>query len=301
VAGITGVDSVDGSVSVVIPVYNGAEFIADAVDSVLAQTAPPLETIIVNDGSTDGTARILAAFGDRVTVITQSNKGVPATRNVGARASRGRWLAFLDADDTWTPVKLERQLARGRESGAALVYTDRFNIGSRGDLPAVQSEIQGQYEGDVFENLLLANHITLSSVLVRRDVLDGLKGFNEQLRAAEDWDLWIRLAEHHRVAVCREPLVSYRFHGAMLTRDPRRMREPRWRVVRSGLASPRGRRIPAARRRQIMAATGRSNAWDAARGRSRRLALVEYGRAIAASPLEPATYKDLLRMLVGRI
>lgn len=289
------------TVSVIIPVYNGADFVAEAVESVLAQTVPPLEVIVVNDGSTDRTADVLAGFGDRITVIHQSNKGLPATRNVGAAASRGDWLAFLDADDTWLPTKLERQLDRAERTGAALIYTDRFNVGTRGDLPEVQSEIQRMYEGDVFEDVLLGNHITVSSVIIRRDVFADARGFNEQLRAAEDWDLWVRVTARHRVAVCHEPLVRYRFHGGMMSGDPRRMREARWHVVLSALKDARGQQLPRLARQRILSATARTNAWDAARRKQRGLALREFGRALAAAPFEWAQYRDLLRMLLGRI
>lgn len=291
----------DETVSVVIPVFNGAEFVADALRSVLAQTLAPLEIIVINDGSTDQTASVLAEFSGRITVVQQANRGLPATRNVGAQLARGTWLAFLDADDTWMPAKLERQMARALEVDAALIYTDRFNVGARGDLPDVQSAVQPLYEGDVFEDLLRGNHVTVTSVMVRREVFDALGGFNEQLRAAEDWDLWIRVAASYPVAAVHEPLVSYRFHSGMMSSDPRRMQKARWQVVRSGLDSLRGRRLSSAQRRQILAVTARSNAWDAVRHHCRRLALAEYGRAIAASPFDLDTYKDLLRMLVGRL
>lgn len=288
-------------VSVIIPVYNGAAFVAEAVSSVLAQTRAPLETIVINDGSTDDTAAVLDTFGDRITVISQANKGLPATRNVGAWAAQGAWLAFLDADDVWLPAKLERQMARAGDTGAAMIYTDRYNIGTRGDLPEIQSAIQRLYEGDVFEDLLNANHITVSSVVIRRDVFTALQGFTEHLRAAEDWDLWVRVAERHTVAACHEPLVQYRFHGSMMSGDPRRMQEARWHVVNTALAGERGRRMAVPVRRRIVAATARTNAWDAARRGRTSMALREYGRAIAATPFEPAPYRDLLRMLLGRI
>src|SRR5689334_9621809 len=101
-------------VSCVVPVYNGERYLAEALDSILAQTHRPLQAIVADDGSTDGTAAVAAAYGDRVLVLRQANAGPAAARNLGLAAARGEYVAFLDADDLWHPRKLERQLARFR-------------------------------------------------------------------------------------------------------------------------------------------------------------------------------------------
>jgi len=290
------------SVSVVIPAYNAEAFLAEAVESALSQTEPPHEVIVVNDGSTDGTAAVLQAFADRIIVVTQENRGLPAARNAGAARATGAWLAFLDADDLWQPEKLARQLEVASRANVALVYTDRFNIGQRGDLPEVQSQVQPLCSGDVFIDLLTCgNPITVSSVMLRTQVFRELGGFVEFLRAAEDWDLWLRLTAEHQIAVCAEPLVSYRFHGGMMSGDPRRMQVARRQVVRRALQSARGRGLPRHVRQQALAETARMNAWDAARRGARGMAWDEFARAIAASPFNRRTWRDLLRFLLGRI
>ena len=179
-------------ISVVIPAYNAAPFIAMTVRSALQQTYQDLEVIVVDDGSSDGTAACLEEFGDRIRVIRQANAGVARARNAGVALATGSWIAFLDADDLWLPNKLELQMA---STTAPLSYTNRFNIGARGGLPVVQSDSTPMREGDVFMPLLLeGNFITNSSVLIRRDVFEASGGFESSVSPAEDWDLWLRLA-----------------------------------------------------------------------------------------------------------
>jgi glycosyltransferase involved in cell wall biosynthesis len=289
------------TVSVVITAYNCEAYIGEAVESVLNQTVPAHEIIVVDDGSTDGTREILEHFATRIRVISRSNGGPSAARNAAVAAATGHWIGFLDGDDVWLPSKLEQQLAVGVDPSVALVYSDRFNIGNRGSFPEVQSEIQRMYSGDVFEDLmLLGNHITNSSVLIRAAVFRELDGFDEQLPPAEDWDLWIRVAETYRIGVCPEPLVRYRFHDGMISGNPQKMCSARDKVVRRGLATARGLALSARTRREILAAVSRTNAWDAARRRANGLAFREYLRALAFNPWKPPTYVDFLRFVLGR-
>src|SRR5689334_19825269 len=116
------------SVSVLIPVYNGAQFIREAVDSVLAQRDVTVEVIVIDDGSTDETSRILESYGDSIRVLRQKNGGHVNARNNGAKLAHGEWLAFLDADDMWQPEKLARQLAIATPE-IGMVYTNRENFG----------------------------------------------------------------------------------------------------------------------------------------------------------------------------
>jgi len=287
------------TVSVVIPAYNCAAFVSEAVESALGQTLAPADVIVVDDGSTDGTAAVLQRFGGRIRVVSQPNRGLPAARNAGAAVATGTWIAFLDADDTWLPEKLAHQQAVAGD--AALVYTDRFNVGDRGTLPAVQGHRLELYEGDIFlPLLLLGNHLTASSVVVRADVFRAVGGFAEHLRAAEDWDLWVRIAEAHAVAACHEPLVRYRYHGTQMSGDPRRMRDARRQVVERALASPRGLRLDRWTRRRILASVARNNAMGLSRHGAWRLALTEYAAAVAATPLDGRIYLDVLRCALRR-
>jgi glycosyltransferase involved in cell wall biosynthesis len=227
------------SVSVVIPAHNAESFIREALDSVLAQTTQPCEIIVVADCCTDGTTDVVREYAGHVRLLFSDAGNAAAARNAGSRAATGDWLAFLDADDCWLPEKLERQLRVAETPQTALVYTDRYNFGNRGDLPEVHGSVQPLYRGDVFVDLLvLGNHITLSSVLVRRDVFIQLGGFAETLKNAEDWEMWIRVAAAHRIEACEEPLVRYRFHASSKSANPERMRIARLAVTESALDSP---------------------------------------------------------------
>ncbi len=182
-------------VSVVIPAYNAERFIVETVNSALNQTYQDLEVIVVDDGSKDGTVAALAQFGNRIRVHQQANGGVAKARNTGVSLARGTYIAFLDADDLWLPQKLERQLT----STAPMSYTDRLNIGERGHLPELHSEIKPMRGGDLFVPLMREqNFITSTSVMLRRALFEKMGGFYTGLNGTEDWDLWIRIAEAPR-------------------------------------------------------------------------------------------------------
>ena len=285
------------NVSVVIPAYNAKGFIADAVRSVVDQTYRDFEVIVVDDGSTDGTVTELAAFGDRVRVHQQANQGVAAARNAGAAMARGGWIAFLDADDLWLPHKLERQLAAG---AAPMTFTDRLNIGARGDLPEVQSEVTRMHGGDVFTLLLgEGNFITNTSVMMRRALFETMGGFYTGLNGTEDWDLWIRIAERHEIGFVDEPLVRYRFHPGGLSRNFAKMGRERLQVIARALDLPRGRALDWRARRRIWAETWRTNAYEAGRAGARTQALRDYARAAAAWPLELQPFKEALKVCLN--
>lgn len=285
------------TVSVIIPAYNAEPFIAETVTSALNQTFTDLEVIVVDDGSTDRTAAALAEFGDRVHVHHQANAGVAQARNAGVDLATGSWIAFLDADDLWLPEKLERQLAA---SDAPLRYTDRFNIGARGDLPVVQSEVTPMREGDVFLPLLLeGNFITNSSVLMRRELFHELGGFASGVSPAEDWDLWLRAAERHRVGLCPDQLVRYRFHADGASRNHEKMGRVRTRVISRALLLERGRNLHWWVRRQVWAQTWVTNGWDAGQAGARGQALRDYARAAVAWPLDVQAYKEAIKVCLN--
>jgi glycosyltransferase involved in cell wall biosynthesis len=284
-------------VSAIIPAYNAQAFIREAVDSALAQTHRDLEVIVVDDSSTDDTPQFLRGYSDRITVIRKRNGGAAASRNAGANAATGDWLAFLDADDVWEPEKIARQLA---VTATPWSYTNRTNIGSRGDVPELQSDVTAMHAGDVFLPLLLeGNFVTNSSAMVRRDLFQELGGFITAEKNAEDWDLWLRIAEQHPVSYCAEPLVRYRFHAGCKSRNHRAMAQARRTIVARALASPRGRTLSWVVRRQIWCETFRTNGWDAGRSGARADALKHYAQAAAAWPLAVEPFKGALRVCLN--
>lgn len=284
-------------VSVIIPAYNAEAFITETVQSALDQTYQDLEVIVVDDGSKDGTVAALEQFGNRIRVHLQPNGGVAKARNMGVGLAKGSWIAFLDADDLWLPQKLERQLAC---SSAPMTFTDRFNIGSRGDLPEIQSDVTPMRGGDLFVPLMKdGNFITNTSVVMRRALFERMGGFYTGLNGTEDWDLWIRIAEHHEIGFLPEPLVRYRFHPGGLSRNFTKMGRERMQVITRGLALERGRTLDWRIRRQIWAETWRTNGYEAGRAGARSQALLDYVRAAAAWPLEVQPYKEALKVCLN--
>lgn len=285
------------AVSVIIPAYNAAAYIATAVDSVLDQKGVTVEILAVDDGSTDGTWELLGRFGPAVRRVRQANGGPARARNHGARLAAGEWLAFLDADDEWLPHKLAAQLTAAGDAG--LVYTDRYNFGECGRVNERQSDGVRLWEGDVFEPLLRQNFITISSVILRRDWFERLGGFDEALIGTEDWDLWLRYAAEGPVRLCREPLTRYRWRRSSLTNNLDRMCEGRLRVVRRALASPRGRRLSRAARRQVLAGVWSESAWFAAETKPRTAAWW-YLRSALHWPWRAGPYKGIVKCCLGR-
>jgi glycosyltransferase involved in cell wall biosynthesis len=198
-------------ISVVIPAYNAEQYIRTAIESCLSQTYAPIEIIVVDDGSTDGTAAEAESFPSPVRVVRlPQNMGLSTARNRGVQASTGDWIAFLDADDWFFPDKLEHQRRCAMENEkASLIYTGFRIIAVDG------SETAGRFFSpcELLPMLRYRNRLNVSSVLMRRDIFDALGGFDPKLRAAEDWDLWLRVAARYSVevfAAAPEPLVVYR-------------------------------------------------------------------------------------------
>ncbi len=199
------------NVSVVIPTHDRLGLVDEAVASVLEQTFPDLELVVVDDGSTDGTAEHLAArFSDpRLRIVVQENRGASAARNRGAAETSGEWLAFLDSDDRWLPRKLERQLeALAAHPDHPAAYTEE--IWYRNGRWANPRKIHAKYSGWIFERCLPLCIISPSSILMRREVFEALGGFDESLPACEDYDLWLRLAARHPVLLVPERLIVKR-------------------------------------------------------------------------------------------
>lgn len=213
-------------VSVVIAAYNAEPYIAETCRSVLKQTYPALEIIVVDDGSTDGTARIvsdLAASDSRVRLIRQENRGVAAARNRAIDVAIGEFVAPLDADDIWTTDKIARQVRRLEDAGpdGAMVYCWWAWINHEGSV--LDRSPRWRVEGRVLERLVEVNFTGSASVpLYRRSCVQELGGYKTTLRddgaqGCEDWDLALRIAERYSVAVVPATLVGYRRHPTSMS------------------------------------------------------------------------------------
>jgi glycosyltransferase involved in cell wall biosynthesis len=205
-------------ISAVIPTYNRRTQVFRAIDSVLAQTSPVDEIIVVDDGSTDGTSdSICSSYGTGVALYRQENGGVSAARNKGIREARGEWIAFLDSDDVWLPTKIERQLEAVARFGATcgLCFTDNY-FGGNPDLELSAFEETGFGSsgkvGMVEEptDSLLAGRepFFTSSLLVLRSLLEGIGEFDETLVVGEDADIVMRLSLRTKFCFVAEPLVE---------------------------------------------------------------------------------------------
>jgi len=275
-------------VSAIIPVYNGAEYVGAAVESALAQRGVSLEVIVIDDGSTDETPRILERFGSAIRVVRGEHAGHVHARNHAARLAAGEWLAFLDADDEWLPTKLQRQLAAAVDAG--MVYTERENLDATARIARHQSESQILYEGRIFDHLILGNFITVSSVILRKDWFHRLGGFDPEPYGCEDWDLWLRYsAAGGTIRAVRAPLTRYRWRRDAMSMNHERMQRGRELVVRRALASPRGRLLNRSIGAQARAATWETAAAYATLARSPK-AIAWYLRSIRRWPREPGGF-----------
>lgn len=198
------------TVSVIIPTYNRAPLVAEAVASVLAQTWTDYELLVVDDGSTDATLEVLAPFRDRLRLLQQpENRGVSAARNRGAQEARGEWLAFLDSDDLWLPAKLARQLQwLAAHPGVQIAQTEEIWLrhGRRVN-PKKQHRKQS---GRIFLPSLHLCLVSPSAVMLRRELFLQAGGFDESLPACEDYDLWLRLSWQYDIGLVPEPLIVKR-------------------------------------------------------------------------------------------
>lgn len=301
----------DADISVVIPCHNAAKWIAGTLQSVLAQQPPPREVIVVDDGSSDGSAELVGRQFPTVQVIRQANAGVAAARNRGLAVATSTWVAFIDADDLWLPGKLQAQLQLLQsQAGARMAYTAWHVWPSQAAVPEL-AWLHGQGGGDasrwqgasgwIYTDLLLDCVVWTSTVLARRDLFAEIGQFDETLRIGEDYDLWLRASRVTPILRVPQPLALYRMHPASITR---RVPERNWQAMvveraleRWGYASPDGR---SARKSDVSGALARcwrdfANAQLS--GGNAVLARQAGWRAVRHSPADAGSWKVLARSL----
>jgi glycosyltransferase involved in cell wall biosynthesis len=231
-------------VSVVIPSYNQARFLERAIESVLSQTYPYYEVIVVDDGSTDNSWEVVATFDYKIRYIWQENKGLGGARNTGIIASHGDIIGLLDADDEWMPNYLERMVEFIQANPSAAVYycsarainQDNNKLPQIFGGPAVSTEL-------LYNKLLGANFLIPSTILLRKDVVirEGLFEENNRIiHGCEDWDLWLRLASNYLIIGSSDCLVRYRIHDNSLSTDPSRMQNAAHAVIKKHFGNDDG-------------------------------------------------------------
>jgi glycosyltransferase involved in cell wall biosynthesis len=226
-------DSNIPAVSVVIPTYNRARTVGNAIQSVMAQTFGNWELLVIDDGSTDDTQGVVSAFRDKRLRFHRldRNRGQSAARNTGINLARGTYVSFLDSDDEWLPEKLAKEVAAFEAGGEAvgLVYCGKELYDSDGHFLRQRLPT---FEGDVYRRLLDGDLIgSCSRVALRKSVLEVVGGFDETLPSYEDWDLWLRAAKVSKVASVPICLVRRHLSGAQISGSLRTIYEGRSRVV----------------------------------------------------------------------
>ena len=198
-------------VSVIIPTHNRRAMLLEAIDSVLAQSTPAFELIVIDDGSTDETAEQLERLTEttRIEIERTDHRGPAAARNRGVAIARAPLVAFLDSDDLWSPTKLERQLAFMRDNpGCAISQTNEIWI--RNGRRVNPGHRHRKRAGDIFIDSLRTCLVGMSSVMMRADLFHSSGGFDEQMTAAEDYDLWLLILIDHEAGLLDEALVTRR-------------------------------------------------------------------------------------------
>ncbi len=297
-------------VSIVVPAYNAAGVIAATIQSVLASTFTDFELIVLDDGSTDGTAEVVRSFNDpRIRLTRHANRGMSATRNAGLRMSRSEFVALLDADDVWHPEKLALQVALLEQHPEVDLCFTEFQtwhgepaeafFARRGDL-----RTEDRLTGWIYPLMVLTNFTLPSSVLYRRRLADRLGPFRCEDHQTDDWEYFTRASRLTRVAKLSTPLVLYRQSASSLSkRVPRRNATEDMRsqlLARFGWQCPHGGAVNRAelRRRQHL---GRLRHADVhvARG-SLGLGLLDFARLIARGPRRHAAAMTLAKSLRRR-
>lgn len=206
------------AVTVIIPNHNHTLYLGDAIRSALRQTYRDFEIVVVDDGSTDNCRDVVAAFRGPVRYVWQENQGLAGARNTGLRCAEGGLIALLDADDEWLPVFLERMLALARRHPEAVAYycgASSMDEAGR-DLPQVFGT-PARNPQTLYQELLRANFIIPSTVVIRRPAILAARLFDPKLRSCEDWDLWLRLLPEHSLVGLSDCLVRYRIHPNTLS------------------------------------------------------------------------------------
>jgi glycosyltransferase involved in cell wall biosynthesis len=207
------------TISVVIPTYNATKTVLDTIASVQAQTHRDIEILVINDGSTDNLLECLAptVTDARVKIYSYPNGGLPVARNRGIARSTGEYIAFIDADDLWTPDKLALQLqALESNPRAGLAYSWTYFMEEDGQRYHTDRPIW--FEGDVLKDLMLWNFLCHgSNPLIRRSVIEAVGEFDPSLPSAEDWDYWLRIATQWEFALVPQPQIYYRQSGGAMS------------------------------------------------------------------------------------
>jgi len=237
-------------VSAITPVYNGARWLAEALDSALAQTWEALEIIVVNDGSTDNSLEIAQQrarrSNSRIRVIDQANAGLPAARNIALGCARGDYFALLDADDTWFPHHIATAMrAFERDPDLGLVHANIERMDHAGRKLHMRAR-QWDQQADAFDAIALRHeHVSCPTAVFSREAVNAVGGFDTDFTGlgCEDRDLWLRIAARFRIAYLDHVAARYRVHAASMSSQAERMASARQQLIAKLATSARGRHL----------------------------------------------------------
>ncbi len=220
------------SISVIVPVFNGEKTIKETIDSILNQTFKDIELIIINDGSNDKTLEILENILDsRIKIFSYNNAGLSASRNRGISQAKREYISFIDADDLWTSDKLElqwRALQENPQAAVAYSWTDYIDESSK----FLKSGRRITVNGNAFSQLLIFNFLENgSNPLIRQTAIEKVDGFDESLPAAEDKDMWLRLAANYEFVCIEKPQILYRTSTTSMSTNLKRQETASLKVI----------------------------------------------------------------------
>jgi len=204
-------------VSIIIPNYNYARYLRDAIDSALAQTYRPVEVIVVDDGSTDGSRSVIQAYGNTIHSIFQKNKGLPSARNAGIARASGEFFVFLDSDDSLLPdavMKLYEGFLSAPDCGIVFGYSE--SVSETGESLSFHKNARCDF---TYEEFLFANFILVPEAMVSKRVVDEIGGFTTSFVQCEDYDFWIRSARKFKIRNIDQLVAKIRSHDANLSKD----------------------------------------------------------------------------------
>lgn len=285
------------SVSVILPTFNGQKYIAEAIESALTQTLAPHEIIVVNDGSTDGTEKIVQGYGSKVRYIYQENKGVAGAYNTGIAVASGNYIAFLEHDDVWAPEKNASQVQCFEDGGQPGMVFSPVLLVEEGKPSKLNVVNLNDGEGEVnFAAFFARNRVlNCSTVMMRKSVLEDVGGFLEDLPLSFDYDLWLRIAAKYRVVCLSKPLVAYRIHSNNLSRDAHDLMASvsSLKAILSWTDNPFARaQVGKNMEKQRVAELCRQTAWHCAKLERREEELRYRWMAVKAQPLQFGNWRE---------
>ncbi len=286
-------------VSVVVATHNMGNYLKEAMESVLRQTYPVMEVIVIDDGSTDGTKELIAQFSreQRVKYYYQKRMGQPKAKNQGIRKCSGDYIAFIDADDLWVKEKLERQLPNfDKSEKIGVVYSDVARIDHDGNMigrPNVK-----RYSGNITDRLLIHNFVPMSSVVVRKKCFNEIGMFDETFPMGIDYDLWLRMSAKYDFYFVDEVLCHWRQWNGQLSQNYRGRYENGIRIMKKFLAK-HPKLIPADVVAEAWAHTYVGRGWCyAVREKDRRAAFGDYVTALKYKPTYLPAWKAMLKLVM---